>query len=124
MSRVCGRIAIVLLPVAGALFGPVAHAHAATMAARSMAAASWAPVLAAHHAGEMSEGEVRRIEKRAGKVTLRHGPLAHLDMAAMTMAFQVSDKAMLDQVKVGEKVWFHAEKIGSQFVVTRMQSAQ
>ncbi len=83
-----------------------------------------APVLAAQHATEMSEGEVRRIDKEQGKMTLRHGPLTNLDMPAMTRVFQVSDKAMLDQVKVGDKVRFHAEKIGSQYTVTKIESVQ
>ncbi len=83
-----------------------------------------APALAAQHATEMSEGEVRRIDKDTGKMTLRHGPLTNLDMPAMTMVFQVSDKAMLDQVKVGDKVRFHAEKIGSQYTVTKIETAQ
>ncbi len=83
-----------------------------------------APALAAQHATEMSEGEVRRIDKDQAKMTLRHGPLTNLDMPAMTMVFQVSDKAMLDQVKVGDKVRFHAEKIGSQYTVTKIETVQ
>jgi Cu(I)/Ag(I) efflux system periplasmic protein CusF len=82
------------------------------------------PVMAAQHAAELSEGEVRKIDKETGKMTLRHGPLANLDMPAMTMVFQVSDKAMLDQVKVGDKVRFQAEKIGSQYTVTKIEAAQ
>ncbi len=80
--------------------------------------------LAAQHTNEMSEGEVRRIDKDQGKMTLRHGPLTNLDMPAMTMVFQVSDKAMLDQVKVGDKVRFQAEKIGSQYTVIKIEAAQ
>lgn len=72
---------------------------------------------------ELSEGEVRRIDKETGKMTLRHGPLENLDMPAMTMVFQVSDKAFLDQVKVGDKVRFQAEKIGSQYTVTKIEPA-
>lgn len=81
------------------------------------------PLPAAQHVSDMSEGEVRRIDRDTGKMTLRHGPLANLDMPAMTMVFQVSDKAMLDQVKVGDKVRFQAEKIGSQYTVTKIEAA-
>ncbi len=37
----------------------------------------------------LSEGEVRKVDKDAKKITLRHGPLVNLDMPAMTMVFQV-----------------------------------
>jgi len=73
---------------------------------------------------ELSEGEVRRIDKEQGKMSIRHGPLANLDMPAMTMVFVVSDRAMLDQVKVGDKVRFQADKIGGQYTVTRIERAQ
>lgn len=69
----------------------------------------------------LSEGEVRKINREAGKVTLRHGPLANLDMPAMTMVFTVKDPAMLDQVKPGDKVQFHAENASGAIVVTHIQ---
>ena len=73
---------------------------------------------------QMSNGEVRRVDKDAKKITLRHGPLANLDMPAMTMVFQVSDPAMLDQVKVGDKVKFVAEKSGGTFTITKIEPAK
>lgn len=73
---------------------------------------------------EMTEGEVRRIDKEQGKMSIRHGPLVNLDMPAMTMVFVVSDRAALDQFKVGDKVRFHADKIGSQYTVTKIEPAQ
>ncbi len=81
------------------------------------------PVMAAQHP-ELSEGEIRRIDKDTGKMTIRHGPLVNLDMPAMTMVFVAGDQAMLDQVKVGDKVRFQAEKVGSQYTVTKIQAAQ
>lgn len=80
----------------------------------------------AHHAEEkrvqpLSEGEVRRIDRSAKKITLRHGPIANLDMPAMTMVFQVKDEALLDPLKVGDKVNFSAEKIAGAYVVTRLE---
>lgn len=88
---------------------------------------------AAHHpagtaapaaAGEPTDGEVRRIDKAGGKITLKHGEIKNLDMPGMTMVFQVKDAALLDAVKVGDKVRFHVEKQGSAFVVTALQPAQ
>ena len=73
--------------------------------------------------GQLTEGEVRRIDKEAKKITIRHGPIQSLDMPAMTMVFQVKDPAMLDQVKTGDKVTFEAEKVGGAYTVTRIVPA-
>ncbi len=70
--------------------------------------------------GEMTDGEVRKIDKEAGKLTLRQS----LDMPAMTMVFQVKEPALLDKVKVGDKVRFRAEKAGGAFVVTAIEAAK
>ena len=59
----------------------------------------------------MVDGEVRKVDKEAGKLTLRHGPIAHLDMGAMSMVFRVTDPKMLDQFKEGDKVRFMADKV-------------
>ena len=72
----------------------------------------------------MNDGEIRRVDKDAKKITIRHGPLEKLDMPAMTMVFQVSDPAMLEQVKPGDKVKFQAEKVGGTFTVTKIEPAQ
>jgi Cu(I)/Ag(I) efflux system periplasmic protein CusF len=72
-------------------------------------------------AASMSEGEIRKIDKEAGKVTIKHGPLTNLDMPAMTMIFRVKDPALLDQVKVGDKISFVADKVGGQFTVMQVE---
>ena len=79
---------------------------------------------ASAQAGAMSEGEVRKVDKEAKKLTIRHGPLANLDMPAMTMVFQVKDPAMLEQVKAGDKIRFQADKVGSAYTVTHIESAK
>lgn len=73
---------------------------------------------------EMSEGVVRKIDKDAGKITLKHGELKNLQMPAMSMVFRVKDPAMLEQVKVGDQVSFVAEKVGGQFTLTRIEPKQ
>lgn len=88
----------------------------------SIAAAAFSlPVIAA---GEMTEGEVRKIDKENGKLTLKHGEIKNLDMPSMTMVFKVREPAMLDKVKPGDKVRFKAEKEGSTFVVTEVEAAE
>jgi Cu(I)/Ag(I) efflux system periplasmic protein CusF len=74
-------------------------------------------------ASDMAEGEVRRVDKDAKKLTIKHGPLTKLDMPPMTMVFQVSDAAMLDKVKVGDKIRFDAEKVGGAYRITRIETA-
>lgn len=71
----------------------------------------------------LTDGEVRKVDKEAKKLTIRHGPIANLDMPAMTMVFHVKDEAMLDRVKPGDKIKFAAEKVGGAFTVTRIEPA-
>jgi Cu(I)/Ag(I) efflux system periplasmic protein CusF len=70
---------------------------------------------------DMADGEVRKVDKDASKVTLKHGEIKTLDMPAMTMVFVVKDKAMLDSVKAGDKVRFKAVNDAGKFTVTEMQ---
>ena len=79
---------------------------------------------AASSAAPATEGEVRKVDKSAKKITIKHGPIANLDMPGMTMVFQVQDPALLDKVKAGDKVKFHADKVGGAFVVTQIEPAQ
>lgn len=72
----------------------------------------------------LNDGEVRRIDRDAKKITLRHGPLQNLDMPAMTMVFQVKDPTMLDKISVGDKVKFNAEKVPGGYAVTTMELAK
>ena len=75
-------------------------------------------------AQEMSEGEIRKVNKDAQKITIKHGPLKNLDMPPMTMVFRVRDAALLDAVKQGDKVMFNAENVGGQYVVTKIEAAK
>ena len=56
------------------------------------------------------DGEVRKIDREAKKITIRHGEIRNLDMPSMTMVFQVNDAAELDKVKSGDKIQFKAER--------------
>lgn len=76
---------------------------------------------AAAQSAVMSDGVVRKIDAATGRITLRHGPLVNLDMPAMTMVFRVRPPALLDAVKVGDTVKFHAEDIDGVLTVTAIQ---
>ncbi len=69
----------------------------------------------------MSDGEVRKVDKETGKLTLKHGPIPNLDMPEMTMVFRVKDPAMLDLVKAGDRIRFSADRVGGQFTVTKIE---
>jgi len=88
-----------------------------TPAAVAAPAATAAPASPA----PLSEGEVRKVDKAAKKLTLRHGPIRNLDMPAMTMVFQVPDAALLDGLAVGDKLRFHAEQQNGATIVTRVE---
>jgi len=75
-------------------------------------------------AAPLTEGEIRKVDKETKKLTIRHGPIANLDMPAMTMVFQVKDAAMLDRVKPGDKIKFSAEKLGGAYTVTKIEPAK
>lgn len=66
------------------------------------------------------EGEVRDLDRNAGKVTLKHGPIENIGMPAMTMTFSVKDPAQLKGVKAGDAIRFKAERIEDSFVVTQL----
>ncbi len=69
----------------------------------------------------LTDGEVRKIDKEAGKLTIRHGEIKHLEMPPMTMVFVAKDKSMLDKVKAGDKVRFTAIHENGQMIVTDIQ---
>jgi len=68
-----------------------------------------------------SEGEIRKVDPGAKKITIKHNELKNLDMPAMTMVFQVRDRAMFEQVKPGDKVKFRADKVNGVFTVMEME---
>ena len=71
-----------------------------------------------------ADGEVKKVDKAAGKLTIKHGPVASIDMPPMTMVFRVKDAAMLDQVKAGDAIRFKAAKLDNGFTVTELQPAK
>ena len=70
---------------------------------------------------DMTDGEVRKIDKAQSKITLKHGEIKNLDMPGMTMVFQVKDKALLDKLAPGDKVKFKAVNESGKFTVTDLQ---
>jgi len=65
-----------------------------------------------------ASAEVRRIDKGARKLTLKHGEIKNLDMPPMSMVFQVKNADQLDTLQIGQKVRFQAvQENGAYWVV-------
>jgi Cu(I)/Ag(I) efflux system protein CusF len=105
------------LAIGGALSGSAmaqsAGGHDGHHAAADAAAASY-----------LTDGEVRKVDKDAGKLTIKHGAIRNLDMPAMTMVFQAKDKSLLDKVKAGDKIRFRAESENGKLLVTDIQNVK
>jgi Cu(I)/Ag(I) efflux system periplasmic protein CusF len=109
------------LPILFTIAGFASAAAGAQQASQPAGHAAHHPVAAATAAAAPSEGEVRKVDLAQGKLTLRHGPLANLDMPAMTMVFSAADKQLLRGLKTGDKVRFHAESRDGALVLTVLE---
>lgn len=69
----------------------------------------------------MTDGEVRKVDRELGKITLRHGPITNLGMPGMTMVFKVADPALLSDLKEGDRVRFFADRINGAITVTAIE---
>jgi Cu/Ag efflux protein CusF len=111
-SRIRPLLLTLALAALGAAAAPAVNAQAAVSAA--------APADAAK---ELADGEVRRIDTGQGKVNLRHGEIKSLDMPPMSMWFVLKDPTWANSLKVGDKVRFVAEKVGTQYTITQIEPA-
>lgn len=67
-----------------------------------------------------SQGTVNRIDEKTGKVNMAHQAIPSLNWPAMTMDFQVKDKALLKGLTPGQTVEFDIAQQGGGFVITRL----
>ena len=80
-------------------------------------------VVTAAVAGEAAiDGEVIKVSESSANITLKHGPAPKLGFKdGATMVYEVSDRAMLKGLKVGDKVRFEAEGGDEGFMVTKIE---
>jgi len=76
---------------------------------------------AAAFATEYTKGTVKKVDVKAGKVTIIHEELANLDMPAMTMVFRTADPAMLEKMKAGDTIEFIADRVKGKLTVTELK---
>jgi Cu/Ag efflux protein CusF len=113
------------LALATALTLPLAVSlPAAAQTTAPAAAAPMSGMSGMNHSAEMAEGEIRKVSKDTGKLTIKHGPIKSMDMPPMTMVFTAKDPAMLDKVAVGDKVRFAVVDEGGKMLVTDIQPAK
>lgn len=108
------------LASAAVLLAATGMATAQTQAAQT----NQATTAASAPSASMADGEVRKVDKEAGKVTLRHGPLENLGMPGMTMVFRVADPKMLESLKEGHKVKFSADRVNGALTVTTIEAVK
>ena len=72
-------------------------------------------------ATEYTKGTVKKIDMKAGKVTIIHEELTNLDMPAMTMVFRAADPAMLEKMKAGDAIEFVADRVKGKLTVTELK---
>lgn len=100
------------------------HAHSAPATAEAPAAVTpAAPSETASNGLPWAEAEVRRVDTAAGKISLKHGDIKNLDMPPMTMVFQLQDKALLGNLKAGDRVRFTADKVNGNYTVLALEPA-
>lgn len=71
---------------------------------------------------ELVPAEVRVLDLKTRKLTLKHGDLKNLGMPGMTMVFALDKKLALPaDLKVGDKVQVRVEDLGGTLTVTTLK---
>jgi Cu(I)/Ag(I) efflux system protein CusF len=78
----------------------------------------------ASHGGDpaaLSDGVVVSIDRSGGNITISHGPIPHLGMSGMTMGFRAAEPGLLEEIKPGDKVRFHADIVDGKFTAMTIE---
>jgi Cu(I)/Ag(I) efflux system protein CusF len=97
MNRPLAALAPVALALAACAFGAAAFAQATI------------------------DGEVKKVDRPAGRLTLKHAEIKQFDMPAMTGAYKVAQPAMLDRVQPGDRVHFSLDRVDNQYTITKLE---
>ena len=114
MNRNSILIAVSILGAAFTFQAGADDSHHATSETKPTAAAG----------ADWTEGEVRKVDKAAGKLTIKHGAVPKFDMPPITMVYRVKDKAMLDRLKPGDKIKFDVDAAGGAFTVLSLEKVK
>ena len=72
-------------------------------------------------AAHKATGVVKKVDSKAGTVTLAHDPVKSLNWPAMTMGFQVKDKMLLDKLPIDRKAEVEFMQRGKDYVITSVK---
>lgn len=70
-------------------------------------------------AESFTKGTVKKLDTKAGKVTIIHEELVDLGMPAMTMVFR-ADEEMIAKMAEGKEIKFVAERVNGKLTVTAL----
>jgi len=87
---------------------------------RFLASAALLVLSVAASAQAVVTGEVKKVDKPAGRLTVKHGEIKAFDMPGLTGSYKVQDAAMLDKVQAGDHVQFNLDRINNQYTITRI----
>lgn len=66
-------------------------------------------------------GVVKAFDRKAGNLTIQHGPIPAIGWPAMTMTFKVAHPAILKGLKLGQTIGFDAKVQGMKAEVTSVR---
>ena len=70
----------------------------------------------------MVDGEVKKVDASAGKLTIKHGAIKSMNMEeGMTHVWRAQDPAMLKDLKAGAKIRFEPANVNGQFTVMKLE---
>jgi len=130
MKNTLTTTTLAALALAGTMLTPALaqnhtdHANHGDAAPTVLTAPAAAPAAAASADAVMTAGEITRVDKRGGKLTIRHEEIKNLDMPAMTMVFGLKDAALAEQFMPGDKVRFHVQDEGGSLRIARIELAK
>lgn len=110
-------VALSLAFALSAVVPAASHAQSGGMKGMDMGKKPAAGAQTAHKA----TGAVKKVDPKAGTVTLAHDPVKSLNWPAMTMGFTVKDKAMFDKLSADKKVEFEFVQQGKDYVITTVK---
>lgn len=59
---------------------------------------------------ELTPGEIKKVDPKTGKITLKHGEIKNIQMPPMTMVFSAKDAAILKGLNQGDNVLFAVDQ--------------
>ena len=68
-----------------------------------------------------TDGEIIKVDSAARTLTVKHGRIASLDMAPMTMPYEVRDPSFINLVKPGDKVKIAVEQIDGTYTIVALK---